>query len=1468
MVVNSSSYTRSFFPSCPIYLAGLMKLQTCGTPSVRDITIELCLTVPARLVLSAPVHSDPDESSSARALQAADEQVVKLGLRTLEFWVDNLNPDYLYPHMCPVLNELMRSLTALLRPLPSPFGQTALSVLGKLGGRNRRFFIEYYQLQHKKTSGEEAWNVDLAFAAALGADGEPIMTPPGVDTAMQFSLNLDRTVETARAMLVKDYPPPYSYYLPQQLQSHPTQTLSYTASLNEDGTQHQFSSINPAYIMQQKLIQKYNAFLYLKSVLVSMLDLKGDFAAFLPSLPPVESSSVKAERLKREKEREERERAEAMEDEYTGPPQMNPHVQVAVAVSSRSGSAPASSAAIVPMLSRPRGPQMIGDAEGAAIASRFQHASTREMFKQLVQSMIIAASDPYLKKMDTTSTATATPNSESEVEPFLNGLLTHFAMVAVHLPASASGLEAKLAAKCDGTMPNFSYDLTPPASTDEEKAAAAEEEKRAAHAEYASFAAAPAFEIYHLDLGLFLDALFNTLGEENRYWSSAALLALRHFLTTFLALVGPDQASTAPVVTELLARFIHGCYEDKWEQRHAGIIGLSLLVKALPSTWQFAHSGEIIKALLFTFKDEPSAFSDLSTTRAHSVLEEVIRSSAALAQEVWERRRGKAGQEEAAAAAAGQEEEEKTGAGEDEAGLGSEDGAPSTQPVVAEVTEPPSIIRQESDITGGVTAAASATNTDMDIHMVDASADDSKAAPVGTSSSEKKPPSSSEDVEMKSSEQESQGKNAFNPHKSPIIMTLVRHVLYELYASVAAVRDEAHELLKLLGSCINRSVAHILEPVKHQLLQPVRQKSMHQYPLATRIGYISAATFALSMPKPNMSMKDLKYLVQEVLNDNAEDHQNHGMAHFNTRQLKSQLVAKLRVESIHLMSVAICTEEVSRDRPDEDKSVREEKRTLKENVIRIFFRSLMSRSAEVVKVAKTGLKAVIAHEEHEKLPKDLLQQCLRPVLLNLADYRKLSVILLEGLSRLLELLSSCFNVTLGEKLLEHLRNFADYDSLQKMRLEALNAEKAALATNNPQVIQQAQMQKIRPEDEVKIAVSIIDLFHLLPPALDPPTAGSTIPPQSKFLEPLVKYTLALEDMLPVVQLSAGMNISAYPPSKEELASKSDASTATTTPTQPAHPYTHSTDTGISSPYRAPLIKFLNVNPYRSCEYFLRSSLLSTKSRQMFLSILKDVNAAPLRKCLHERPDLLANWTFRWSEHHAPTLLAQINAQQAAQQAAQAAQAAAASAATNNANSSSSAGASSAGASGSTTSAPMDTSSGSGTAAAPVTSSTDASASTTTAPAVASTSGGEASSSAAGTTAATGASTSAPATSTSAKRILRRSSSGRSPPVLPQSALLSHIRWLLRSTTTAVCTVYLVTLILSSFQPQFLTAVSPSAPKAPTILQHLFEVWDSPQRKGRTCSGRNRTRRIDWRIWMRPGCWWSACSTMSVRIMVQ
>jgi hypothetical protein len=124
-------------------------------------------------------------------------------------------------------------------------------------------------------------------------------------------------------------------------------------------------------------------------------------------------------------------------------------------------------------------------------------------------------------------------------------------------------------------------------------------------------------------------------------------------------------------------------------------------------------------------------------------------------------------------------------------------------------------------------------------------------------------------------------------------------------------------------------------------------------------------------------------------------------------------------------------------------------------------------------VAKDGLEGA---KSKSRLPKELLQTCIRPVLLNLRDYTRLSVTLLRGLSRLLSLLSSWFNKTLGEKLLDHLQKWTDPNRIKS--------------------------QKIWGEgEEPSVAAAIVDLFALLPHA-------------SHFVEPLVKTTIKLEACLP------------------------------------------------------------------------------------------------------------------------------------------------------------------------------------------------------------------------------------------------------------------------------------------------------------------------------------------------------------------
>lgn len=92
-------------------------------------------------------------------------------------------------------------------------------------------------------------------------------------------------------------------------------------------------------------------------------------------------------------------------------------------------------------------------------------------------------------------------------------------------------------------------------------------------------------------------------------------------------------------------------------------------------------------------------------------------------------------------------------------------------------------------------------------------------------------------------------------------------------------------------------------------------------------------------------------------------------------------------------------------------------------MIAVYFKHMYSPSSQIVQVAHDGLKSVLATQA--KLPKDILQTGLRPILVNLADARRLSVSGLEGLSRFLELLTNYFKVEIGVKLLDHFKSLAD-----------------------------------------------------------------------------------------------------------------------------------------------------------------------------------------------------------------------------------------------------------------------------------------------------------------------------------------------------------------------------------------------------------------------------------------------------------
>ncbi|KAF1808723.1 hypothetical protein P152DRAFT_497353 [Eremomyces bilateralis CBS 781.70] len=130
-------------------------LRTARKQQERDIFVELSLTVPARLSNLLP-HLSYLMRPLVVALRAGPE-LVSQGLRTLELCVDNLTADYLDPIMGPVIDELMAALMEHLKPTPySHFhSHTTMRILGKLGGRNRKFLTGQQALDFKAYADDE-----------------------------------------------------------------------------------------------------------------------------------------------------------------------------------------------------------------------------------------------------------------------------------------------------------------------------------------------------------------------------------------------------------------------------------------------------------------------------------------------------------------------------------------------------------------------------------------------------------------------------------------------------------------------------------------------------------------------------------------------------------------------------------------------------------------------------------------------------------------------------------------------------------------------------------------------------------------------------------------------------------------------------------------------------------------------------------------------------------------------------------------------------------------------------------------------------------------------------------------------------------------------------------------------------------------------------------------------------------------
>lgn len=128
---------QEFLPLLRNLFQGLNNLQSgLHKQQMKDLFVELCLNVPVRLsslLPYLPMLMDPLVS----ALNGSPA-LISQGLRTLELFVGNLQPDFLYDHIQPVRAELMQALWRSLRNPNDQVAQVAFRVLGKFGGGNRK----------------------------------------------------------------------------------------------------------------------------------------------------------------------------------------------------------------------------------------------------------------------------------------------------------------------------------------------------------------------------------------------------------------------------------------------------------------------------------------------------------------------------------------------------------------------------------------------------------------------------------------------------------------------------------------------------------------------------------------------------------------------------------------------------------------------------------------------------------------------------------------------------------------------------------------------------------------------------------------------------------------------------------------------------------------------------------------------------------------------------------------------------------------------------------------------------------------------------------------------------------------------------------------------------------------------------------------------------------------------------------
>ena len=322
-------------------------------------------------------------------------------------------------------------------------------------------------------------------------------------------------------------------------------------------------------------------------------------------------------------------------------------------------------------------------------------------------------------------------------------------------------------------------------------------------------------------------------------------------------------------------------------------------------------------------------------------------------------------------------------------------------------------------------------------------------------------------------------KSDLSNHQSKVYQ-LCAHLILDLNHMNKYVREAVQKCLGILATCVEVPIHELVQPFRDRLLQPVYNKPLRALEFPVQIGFIDAVTYCLRLEHVITEYTEqLHRLVFEALALTEADDET--LAQKPAEYRTAEQIVRLRVSCIKLLWTVLSVNEFANQQTPPPRN----------KIISVFFKSLYSPSSDVIDAAYEGLRGVLA--QTNKLQKDVLQNGLRPILMTLQDHKKINVHTLDGLARLLRLLTNYFKVEIGDRLINHMEIISNEPALQKTSF--------ALIEQNPQM---------------KIVTATLNIFHLLPP-----TAISMMPKlitrvldlegklrrtkHSPFREPLFRY---------------------------------------------------------------------------------------------------------------------------------------------------------------------------------------------------------------------------------------------------------------------------------------------------------------------------------------------------------------------------